>query len=850
MNATGFRVLVAEDEQTFGLTVTRFLQKAGHEVKICTTGKSALKALDTADWDVLLLDLKLPDADGVDILARVRKEHPDLQTIIVTGFANVQSAIDTMRLGAFDYLTKPPNFEELGMRVEKAGEKTGLERENRRLRFQVQRNLSSDILTRSPVFQKVLRTIEMVAGARTPVLIEGESGVGKELVAQHAHRLSPRANKGFVDLNCAAVPSSLLESELFGYERGAFTGAANEKPGLVEVADGGTLFLDEVGEMIPEIQSKFLRVLDSGTFYRVGATRKRRADFRLVCATNRDLKGEVAAGRFRKDLFFRVNGVKVVIPPLRERPEDIPLLVEHFVEKYNRRLGKRIERLDDEAMQLLLAYAWPGNIRELENLMERSVLFADGPVVLASVTATMVSWGAFGSAPLYPVPFVPAPSLIALPLFALLGGLVAWTGVVFRGGVGASERLFKQIHLPLEARAAIGGLIVGLLAWGIPEVWGNGFDGVREVLAATIAPAVLLPLLLAKIVATSSSLGSGGSGGVFTPTLLIGAAAGALFGIGAETLLPALHVAPVFFTLAGMTAAIASTTFAPITALIMVFEMCQNYGAVMPLAVVTVTATWVARSLRRDSIYTESLRRRGVDFDVAFEQMALASLRAEDLIRTDPQTVAADAPVADVLDLFARSRGTAVYVMREGRLVGAIDLRDAFQVADQTRRRETLTAVDLVRDVPRVNPKTPLDEVMRRFSQLELVQLPVVTLHDPDYLVGSVARSDVVAALDREVLRRRMLLTKYLGAKVPAELDARRGGDLAIDEHPVPAAWIGRTLEAVDPYRAGGLFPLGVKPGGERAGEEIAPVPADYTFAEGDRVVSLGSRTALSHVSV
>jgi CheY-like chemotaxis protein len=280
--------------------------------------------------DVMLLDLKLPDADGVDILATVRKEHPELQTIIVTGFANVQSAIDTMRLGAFDYLTKPPNFEELGMRVEKAGEKTLLERENRRLRFQVQRNLSSDILTRSPVLQKVLRTIEMVAAARTPVLIEGESGVGKELLAQHVHRLSPRAAKAFVDLNCAAVPSSLLESELFGYERGAFTGAANEKPGLVEVADGGTLFLDEVGEMIPEIQSKFLRVLDSGTFYRVGATRKRRADFRLVCATNRDLKNEVTEGRFRKDLFFRVNGVKVVIPPLRERPEDIPLLVDHF----------------------------------------------------------------------------------------------------------------------------------------------------------------------------------------------------------------------------------------------------------------------------------------------------------------------------------------------------------------------------------------------------------------------------------------------------------------------------------------------------------------------------------------
>ena len=468
-----------------------------------------------------------------------------------------------------------------------------------------------------------------------------------------------------------------------------------------------------------------------------------------------------------------------------------------------------------------------------------------GPVVLASVTATMVSWGAFGSAPLYPVPLVPAPSLLALPLFALLGALVAWTGVVFRGGLDLSERLFKRIHLPLEARAALGGLVVGLLAWWIPEVWGNGYDGVREVLAATVAPAVLLPLLVAKIAATSSSLGSGGSGGVFTPALLIGAAAGAVFGLGAEALLPALHVAPVFFVLGGMTAAIASTTFAPITAMIMVFEMCQNYGAVMPLAVVTVAATFAARSLRRDSIYTESLRRRGVDFDVAFEQKALASLRAEDLIRTDPLSVQWDAPVAEVLDLFGRSRGTAVYVLRDGRLVGAIDLRDAFQVADATKRRDSLTASDLVRDVPRVTPKTSLDEVMRRFSQLELAQLPVVALHDPDHLVGSVARRDVVSALDGEVLRRRLLLAQYLGATVPSEIGARRGGDLAIDEHEVPASWIGRTLQQADPYRASGLFVLAVKPVGGGAIPEITPVPADHTFREGERVVLLGSKTSL-----
>jgi CBS domain-containing protein len=299
-----------------------------------------------------------------------------------------------------------------------------------------------------------------------------------------------------------------------------------------------------------------------------------------------------------------------------------------------------------------------------------------------------------------------------------------------------------------------------------------------------------------------------------------------------------------------MTAAIASTTFAPITAMIMVFEMCQNYGAVMPLAVVTVTATWVARSLRRDSIYTESLRRRGVDFDVAFEQMALASLRAEDLIRTDALTVQSDAPVAEVLDLFAQSRGTAVYVLRDGRLVGAIDLRDAFQVADATRRRDSLTAMDLVRDVPRVTPKTPLDEVMRRFSQLELAQLPVVALHDPEHLVGSVARRDVVSALDREVLRRRMLLAQYLGASVPTEVGARRGGDLAIDEYPVPAAWIGMTLQQADVYRATGLFVLAIKPAGGTPAEEITPVPADHTFRPGERVVLLGSKTALASVPV
>jgi len=374
-----YRVLLAEDESVYAMTVARFLETRGHEVTICPTGKAAHKALADSEWDVLLLDLRLPDADGLEILAKMRQDHPEVQTIIVTGFADVQSAIHSLRLGAFDYLTKPPNFDELLARVEKAGNKTVLERENRRLRFQVSRGLSSEILTRSPALKKVLRTLEKVAAAKTPLLIEGESGTGKELLAQHVHRLSPRAGKAFVDLNCAAVPSSLLESELFGHERGAFTGAGNEKPGLVEVADGGTLFLDEVGEMAPEIQAKFLRVLDSGTFYRVGATRKRRADFRLVAATNRDLRAEVAAGRFRKDLFFRIHGVQVVIPPLRQRPEDVPLLVEHFARGLP--AGKSFSA---DALGAMAGYDWPGNVRELHFAVERAGLLAEGDVIAAS----------------------------------------------------------------------------------------------------------------------------------------------------------------------------------------------------------------------------------------------------------------------------------------------------------------------------------------------------------------------------------------------------------------------------------------------------------------------------------
>lgn len=465
-----------------------------------------------------------------------------------------------------------------------------------------------------------------------------------------------------------------------------------------------------------------------------------------------------------------------------------------------------------------------------------------GPVVLSSVTAALFSRGVFGAAPLYPLSPGAGPGFLSLPLFALLGALVPFAALLLRMSIEASERMFRRVPLPVYARMALGGLVVGLLAVRLPEIWGNGYDAVGEVLVGRVVPAVLLPLLLAKIAATAASIGSGGSGGVFTPTLLVGASAGAFFANAAGAALPQLHVEAEYFALAGMAAAIASTTFAPITALIMVFEMCQDYGAVIPLAVVTVTATAVSRGLRRDSIYTEALRRKGVDFDLAFEQMALASLRAEDFVRLDPLTVRSDAPVGEVLDRFTESRQTAIYVLSPSeRLLGAIDLRDAFHVAGEPRLRESLVALDLVRDVPRVNPKTSLDDVMRRFSQLELAQLPVVDVHDPDRLIGSVARRDVVQALDREVLRRRMILARYLGGNVAdADAGSRRAEDLRIEERAAPARLVGRSLAETDPYHTLGLYVLSVRRGEEGKAREISPVPPDLVVRKNDRLVLLG----------
>jgi DNA-binding NtrC family response regulator len=300
--------------------------------------------------------------------------------IMITAHGTVDSAVAALKAGAFDYVTKPFEQDELKKVIAKAARAHEIETQN----LHPSEGERPPLIGQSAAMRQVFEMVARVADSPSTVLITGESGTGKELVARELHRGSSRRDKPLIKVNCAAIPKDLVESELFGHEKGAFTGAVGSKPGRFELADGGTLFLDEVGEIPLEMQVKLLRALQESEFERVGGIKTLRVDVRLVAATNRDLKALIGEGRFREDLFYRLNVVPIALPALRERKEDIPLLVAHFVEKYDRRLGKRVERVEDEAMQLLLGYSWPGNIRELENLMERSVLFADGPVILAA----------------------------------------------------------------------------------------------------------------------------------------------------------------------------------------------------------------------------------------------------------------------------------------------------------------------------------------------------------------------------------------------------------------------------------------------------------------------------------
>jgi len=375
-------VLVADDEQSSRSGLSMLLKDEGFAVETSPDGQHALGRLHELVPDVLLTDLRMPGLDGLELLRRAKELHPELIVILMTGFGDVETAVRAMREGAEDYLTKPLQIEELVLAIERALERRGLVRETKELRRRLGEKLKFDnIVGTSPAMQDVFRVVEQVAPTRASVLITGESGTGKELVAQAVHENSPRARAPFVKLHCAALAESVLESELFGHERGAFTGSVGRREGRFKQADGGTLFLDEIGEISPAVQVKLLRFLQERTFERVGGNETLKVDVRIIAATNRDLPAEVAAGRFREDLFYRLNVVNIEMPPLRARPSDILPLAMHFLRKYAEENGKDVVGFDDDAVARLVAYRWPGNVRELENVVERAVVLCDGRTV-------------------------------------------------------------------------------------------------------------------------------------------------------------------------------------------------------------------------------------------------------------------------------------------------------------------------------------------------------------------------------------------------------------------------------------------------------------------------------------
>lgn len=371
-------LLIVDDDQDFRSTLMRRLSRREHAVREAATAEEALKIASLTKFDVAVIDLHLPQMDGIELLAKLKQDDPDCQVILLTGEGSIETAVAAMKRGAYDYLTKPCEFSELEVLLAKAHECGRLGRENLQLRAALRRAApSSEIVGASQGIQKVLRLIEKAGPSESPVLIEGESGTGKELVARALHQSSPRAEKPMVAINCAALPEALLESELFGHEKGAFTGAVAAKMGLFEVADGGTLFIDEVGELAGGLQAKLLRVLQDGRIRRVGATKEVQVAVRVVAATNRKLADEVKARRFRDDLFYRLNVLTIVLPPLRERPDDIPLLIDHFLH----RPVAGGWQLTESARRGLCNYSWPGNIRELANVIERAKILADGTLI-------------------------------------------------------------------------------------------------------------------------------------------------------------------------------------------------------------------------------------------------------------------------------------------------------------------------------------------------------------------------------------------------------------------------------------------------------------------------------------
>lgn len=368
------RILIVDDEPSIRKVLSAQLRRQGHEVVAVDDGAAAMTRLEEEAFHVVVSDLKMPQVGGLELLTWVREQHPGLPVILITAHGTVDTAVEALKQGAFDYISKPFDQAELQAVVAKA---IAVESRNT-TRLQPSGTSRFDIVGTTPRMREVFAMVERVAPSPSNVLITGESGTGKELVARAIHGQSTRAGCAFIQINCGAIPDNLFEAELFGYQRGAFTGAVADKPGRFELAEGGTLFLDEVGELPLEMQVKLLRALQERQIDRVGGLHPIPIDVRLVAATNADLAAAVEEGRFRRDLFYRLNVIPISLPPLRERIDDVPLLAEHFLRRFNERLGKEVHRLEPAAMAMLMEHDWPGNIRELENVMERVVLLADG----------------------------------------------------------------------------------------------------------------------------------------------------------------------------------------------------------------------------------------------------------------------------------------------------------------------------------------------------------------------------------------------------------------------------------------------------------------------------------------
>jgi two-component system response regulator HydG len=378
------RLVVVDDDEASRNALSAMFRGEGFDVAVAADGQQGLERVQAVAPDVLVTDLQMPGLNGIELLRRAHETQPELVVILMTAFADVETAVRAMHEGAEHYLAKPVQFDELLLVVRRALARRSVQHEATELRARLKEKLRLDnIVGSSPAMQEVFDIVEQVARTKATVLITGESGTGKELVAQAVHENGPRASAPFVKLHCAALAETILESELFGHERGAFTGAAGRREGRFKQADGGTLFLDEIGEVSPAIQVKLLRFLQERTFERVGGNETLKVDVRIIAATNRDLAAEVGTGKFREDLFYRLNVVNIEMPPLRARPSDLLPLATHFLRRFAQDNGKAIDGFSDDAIERIVGYRWPGNVRELENVIERAVVLCDGPNLTA-----------------------------------------------------------------------------------------------------------------------------------------------------------------------------------------------------------------------------------------------------------------------------------------------------------------------------------------------------------------------------------------------------------------------------------------------------------------------------------